>query len=310
MTGDLSLSGQTALVTGAGGFIGPALCRRLCELGADVHAVSRRRRDGAEPPWTWRSADLSDMTVARDLFAEIKPQFIFHLAGHAAGGRDLGLVLPTFTSNLATTVNVLVAAAEKGCTRLLLANSMEEPAPGDATAIPSSPYAVSKWASGAYGRMFHALYDLPVVLLRVFMTYGPGHQDLRKLIPHVTLALLREESPVLAGGERRIDWIFVEDVVDAFIAAAVRPDLEGLTIDVGSGELVSVREIVEHLVGLTGCRSVPRFGALPERRMEQVRAADAEKTYATLGFRPRVNLRDGLARTIGWYRERLTMADL
>ena len=83
--------------------------------------------------------------------------------------------------------------------------------------------------------MFHALYGLPVINLRTFMTYGPGQRDGSKLIPYVATALLRGESPRLSSGTREVDWIYVGDVVDAYLAAAVADGVEGTSIDIGSG---------------------------------------------------------------------------
>jgi UDP-glucose 4-epimerase len=298
------------LVTGASGFIGPHLCRRLCNLGTEVHGVSRAPQGIDRTPMRWWQADLADPSVARSVFEQVKPDIVFHLAGQATGSRDLSLVLPTFRNNLATTVNILISAAEIGCDRVLLANSMEEPEFNETVAVPSSPYAVSKWAGGAYGRMFHTLYHVPSVILRVFMTYGPGYQDLRKLIPYVTLALLRGETPQLAGGQRQIDWIYIDDVVDAFIAAAEANEVEGKTIDVGTGELVTVRHVVEQLARVIDSKIVPQFGTLLERPLEQVRAADAEKSYVMIGWRPKTNLNEGLERTVDWYEDRLQNRDL
>ena len=100
----------------------------------------------------------------------------------------------------------------------------------------SSPYAAAKWAAAGYGRMFHSLYDTPVVILRPFMTYGPG-QASTKLIPAVTLALLRASGPRLSSGRHRSDWVYISDVIEGFVAAATVPGIEGKTIDLGSGTL-------------------------------------------------------------------------
>ncbi len=91
---------------------------------------------------------------------------------------------------------------------------------GEDTSVPGSPYAAAKTAVASYGRMFHALYGLPIVHLRVFMVYGPGPQDITKLVPYVTGCLLRGEPPRLSSGTREIDWIYIDDVVEAFVAAA------------------------------------------------------------------------------------------
>ena len=172
----------------------------------------------------------------RSLFRNIRPDIIFHLASHVKGAPNLEHVLPTFHSNLQSTVNLLTLAAEKGCRRMVLTGSLAEPEPENGELFPSAPYAAAKWASSGYARMFHALYQLPVVIARVFMVYGPAQQDLTKLIPYVTLSLLRGETPKITSGGRLVDWIYVSDVVDGFVALGQAPGIDGATLDLGFGE--------------------------------------------------------------------------
>jgi nucleoside-diphosphate-sugar epimerase len=151
--------------------------------------------------------------------------------------------------------------------------------------------------------MFHTLYRTPVVTLRLFMVYGPGQQDVKKFVPYVTLSLLEGRAPELSSGIRRVDWIYVDDVVDGYLAAAVSAGAEGRTIDLGSGELVSVRSVAERLVKIVGAVGIaPIFGAVSDRPMEQERFADLAEARAVLGWSPRMKLVDGLARTVDWYR--------
>jgi nucleoside-diphosphate-sugar epimerase len=152
--------------------------------------------------------------------------------------------------------------------------------------------------------MFHELYQTPVVIVRPFMTYGPG-QDIRKLIPHIMLSLLQEEAPKLSSGQWQADWIYVDDVVDGFLAAAQVPDVEGHTVDLGSGVLVSIRAVVEQIVHLVGSHVEPLFGALPDRPLEQVRVADTASSYAMMGWEPSTPLIEGLKRTLAWYKRQL-----
>jgi nucleoside-diphosphate-sugar epimerase len=299
-----SLTGRRLLVTGASGFIGARLCRRAHEAGAVVHALSRRPQDEAGEV-RWERGDLTDETVARDLLSRVRPHLVVHLASEVSGGRDLELVLPMLRANLLATVNLMVACAEAGCSRVVLAGSMEEPDLGDPNAVAQSPYAVAKWGALAYARHLHALHELPVVHLRVFMVYGPGQLDLRKLVPYVTVSLLRGESPKLASGAREVDWIYVDDVVDAFLRAAVAPGLDARSLDVGSGELVTARALVLRLHELVGGHANPAFGAIPDRPLERVRAADPAPSAEAMDWRPQVGLEEGLARTVDFYRSNL-----
>ena len=189
--GATMLRGERVLVTGASGFIGSHLVRALTSRGAEVHAVSRetKRENGDRVRW-WRGGVL-DVGSVRQLYMSIRPDVVFHLASHVMGSPALENVLPTFHANLASSVNLLTAAAEHGCRRVILPGSLAEPEPSRGETIPSSPYAAAKWAGTMYANMFHALYGVPVVNARLFMVYGPDQKDHAKLVPYVTLSLLR-----------------------------------------------------------------------------------------------------------------------
>jgi len=299
-----ALRDQRVLVTGASGFFGSHLCRRLHNEGAEVYATSRSARGDGGERFRWLQLDLGDTAAIRRILREVSPDVIFHLSGLATADHSLELVLPTLHSLLVSTVNVLTAAAEMGATRVVLAGSLQEPIADDAEPTPSSPYAAAKWASSAYGRMFRRLYAVPVVNLRVFQTYGPG-QDIHKLIPHVTLALLRGEGPQLSNGTWQADWIYIDDVISGLIAAAQIRNVPERTVDLGSGSLVSVRDLVDHLMRMTGSRAAPKFGVLPDRPLEQVCVADVAQAYSALNWRPTVMLGEGLRRTVDAYRQAL-----
>lgn len=298
------------LVTGGSGFIGSSVCRLLVAEGVDVHALSRAKSPSRSPRdhVRWWRGDLSDAAAVRDIVSSVRPEIILHLAGHTQAARGLEQVEPTFQSNLVSTVHLLSAASAFGCRRIVLTGSLEEPEAVEVEVVPSSPYAASKWAASAYGRMFHALYELEVVILRVFMVYGAEQADVRKLIPSVTLALLRGEVPKLSTGKRPVDWIYVDDVASAFLAAAAAEGIGGMTIEIGSGRLVTVRSVVEQLVPLVDSEGMVEFGALPERPSEQVRAANVARTKALLDWEARVSLEEGLERTVAWYRGEVTGA--
>lgn len=299
------LDGQRILVTGANGFIGSHLCLRLCQEGAEVHAVYRSRRPADFGDQCWWQADLADLEQVKKIVGEVRPEVIFHLASHVKGAPGIEHVLPTFRSNLQSTVNLLIVAAETNCRRVILTGSLAEPDVENGETFPSAPYAAAKWASSGYARMFHALYKLPVVIARVFMVYGPGQMDFTKLIPYVTLSLLQGRTPKISSGERLVDWIYVSDVVDGFLALAQAGGVDGATLDLGTGELVSIRGIVEQLVISIGAGVNAEFGALPDRPLEPTRLAKTAETFAKIGWKPQVPLQDGLKRTVDWYRGKL-----
>ena len=290
------------LVTGARGFIASRLCQRLLEAGAVVYGTSRQSNPTLAPSVRWITDNLTDLDHVRKSIAAVTPSTIFHLAGHVTGSQLLKEVQPTLIANLVSTVNLLTVAAESRDCRVVLTGSMQEPQPHGSA--PCSPYAASKLASTAYAQMFHALYHLPTVVARPMMVYGPGQWDLSKFLPYLIDALLKGDRPRLASGERELDWVFVDDVVEGLMTVAVSSATDGQEIELGSGQLTSVRTVAHTVCRLAGSDLTPVFGALPDRRLETPRVARVVETRALTGWSATTSLDDGLSRTIDWFRKR------
>ncbi len=298
-----NLNRATVLVTGANGFLGRHLIERLKQQGSTIHAVSRSIPDAADGVH-WRQGDLTNLDWLQELVAGVKPDVIFQMSSCSLGGQDARFVLPTFENDLRATVNMLLAAKMSGCSRIVLAASLEEPILDGRPLTVSSPYAAAKACSTYYGVMFHQLYGVPVTILRLFMTYGPGQKPY-KLIPYTIVNLLKGESPRLSSGARPVDWVYVDDIITAFLRAAVRPEAIGAPIELGSGSLAPVREVVRQIHELIPDSPPPLLGALSDRVMETVRCADTEAARRILDWQATTPLRKGLLRTIDWYRERI-----
>jgi UDP-glucose 4-epimerase len=293
--GALPLEG-TILVTGGSGFLGSHLVTRLVGSGCDVVCTTRRLDQvGLDQTATWRACDLADSNAVDALFSSIEPEIVFHVAGLASGVREADNIRPTLNGNLIASINVLMASLAANARRVVLAGSYEEPEGG---AVPRSPYAASKAAATAYSQMFALLYELSIVVLRPSMIYGPGQPDTTKLIPYVTRCFLSGAGPVLASGRRPVDWVYVDDVTEAFLAAASAPNVGGEVIDVGSGELHTIREIVELLAIKTQTTTVAEFGGLSDRPAEYVGAADTSRARELLGWEATTSLDEGLSRTV------------
>lgn len=296
------MTGSTVLVTGANGFLGRHLLDRLAGAeGVSVHAVSRslpQDEHGRSAAIHWQQLDLADADRVRAVVREIAPAVIYHLASDNQGGREAGLIPASFRNDVQTTINVLMAAEELGCKRLVLPASLE-----DREAVPVSPYAAAKMTCRLYGQLFHSLYGLPVVFLRPFMTYGPGQKPY-KLIPFAIRALLNGQSPAISSGARLVDWIYVDDVIEGFVRAAAAPNAAGSTIDLGSGVLVSVREAVEKASSMISSSASATFEGASTRGREIVRAAEMGPAKELLGWEPRTTLDEGLRRTIEWFRRK------
>jgi nucleoside-diphosphate-sugar epimerase len=296
----MKLENAKALVTGATGFIGSALTAKLLQKGANVFAISRGEMDSGDGVH-WRRGDLSDPAFVETTIQEVRPDYIYHLASHVLGAREFEVVESTFRSNFLSAFNLLIATHQTPCKRLILAGSFEEYNSHTETIIPSSPYTAAKIAASNYARMFHKLYGTPVCMAALYMVYGPGQIDLTKLLPYVILKTLKGESPQMTSGVRKIDWIYVDDVVSALLQMAEAPDIDGMTIDIGSGESITIEDIVKLTMELIDPEIHPEFGSVSDRPMEQERNADVDETFRKIGWRATTGLRSGLQQTIDYY---------
>ncbi|WP_165977179.1 NAD-dependent epimerase/dehydratase family protein [Nonomuraea diastatica] len=306
--------GTRALVTGATGFIGSHLVRRLAGLGARVHAVSRRPPAATGHGERWHAADLRDAAATAALVDAVQPEVVFHLASEVTGAREPDVVAPTLAGNLGAAVNLLRSVTGTPVRSVVLAGSVEEPGDGQA---PSSPYAAAKAAATGYARMFHALWRVPVSVLRVAMVYGPGEPNTARLVPYVTTSLLNGRSPRLTSGTRLVTWVYVEDVVDAFVLAGAGSDAAGHVLDIGTPEPVSIRETVELLAGIVGGierdsagggaggPARPEFGAVAARPLDRTQRSDLGPAERVLNWRPATTLEAGLRQTVDWYAKRM-----
>jgi UDP-glucose 4-epimerase len=269
----------------------------------DLVALSRFPRPD-ETRLRWIVCDIAEPGAVADVVTSVRPEVVIHLAGAVRGDRSLEAVAPTLRANLLGSVELLEAATRVGSRRIVLSGSLlEEPAEGGTLTVPPSPYGASRWAASAYGRMFHALFDAPVVILRPSFAYGPG-QETTKLIPHVITTLLEGGSPRLSSGDRLLDCVYSEDVARAYVDAASAAGVEGRTIDIGRGVLTSVRQIVELIVEFVGPTvGRPLFGELPVRPREQEVEVDVDETARVLGWRANTTLEEGLRATVEWFRE-------
>ncbi len=275
----------------------------MSEAGAIVHAISRQPREATISISHQHVADMSiEADVAR-VIADAQPDYVFHLASRVSGSRSIDEMEPTFSSNLASTVHLLRHVTGTTCRRIVLAGSLEE------SAAPSSPYAAAKNAASMYARMCFDLYQTPITIARLFMVYGPDQPDVRKLVPYVAVSLLSGRRASVSSGVRPVDWVYIEDVVDALLASASDPATLGKTIDVGTGQLTTVRSVAERIAKLAGSTDGPVFGAVDDRIAEEVRAADPTDAARIIG-RPLTPLDEGLRRTVAWYRERLRSGEL
>ena len=177
----------------------------------------------------------------------------------------------------------------------------EQPAAADDAAIPTSPYAASKWAATGYARMFHSLYGTRSVTARIFMVYGPGQVELQKLVPYVCLSTIAGRNPELMSGTRGVDWIYVEDVAHGLVALLDKGPDDGSLVDIGTGRLVTTGDIAHMICQSAGDTVQPEIGVVADRKLETECKADIVRTRELTGWSPGTIVEDGLRQTLEWY---------
>jgi nucleoside-diphosphate-sugar epimerase len=289
-------------VSGASGFVGSHVVRRLLREGTRVTALSRPDSD------PWRIADLlDDVEVAPlgDPRSLRGVEVVFHVgaAGVRPAGNQDDLVLE---ANVLGTQRLLAAALDAGVERVVYCGSCFEYGEGtqlveDAPPRPRTAYAASKAAARFVAEAFSRRHGLPVVSLFLFTAYGPFEPAYR-LVPAAIAAALDGRPLELTSGKQTRDFVHVEDAADAFLAA-VAVDVEPCeSFNVCSGTETPVRELAQTVVEEVGSNVELRLGALPHREDEIWHlSGDPSRAAARLGWRAKTPLRDGLASTIEWF---------
>jgi len=297
------------LVTGATGFIGQRLVRRLLEAGARICAgVSpdeRPERVAELPVQAQRlTFDLRDAGAVRAAVAEAAPQVVLHLAaiGVTNPGVDPDLALAV---NAGGTLHLLEPLRGRDVRRVVLVGTCYEYGARETVEglDPFNVYAASKVAAWAFGRMYWRAHGLPVVTVRPFQVYGSGQPDHTLVLAAIRAALAGADFPMTPGEQER-DFVHIDDVVDGMLATATAPGIDGESLDLGTGQSHTVRQVVERIWEMTEARGHILPGALPYRPGEVMHlVADAGRTARLTGWRARVGLEEGLKRTTNWVQE-------
>lgn len=290
-------------VTGATGFIGRPLTQRLLEAGVDVAAlVLPGERDDLPAGVRPFVGDITDAQAVRAAVAESRPAALLHLA--AVGITQPGLpAAEALRVNVGGTLALLDAARAVGSVRrmVLVGSSYEYGARRcDEGLDPFNSYSASKVAAWAFARAAYNAWRAPVVWMRPFQVYGPGQRP-RALIPAALRAALSGEDFQMTAGAQQRDFIFVSDVVAGLIAALTAPHthIQGQALDLGTGALRTIHEVVAQIWALTAARGQMLAGAIPYRPGEAPAIpADAARTRRLLGWEAKTSLADGLRQTI------------
>ena len=316
---------KRVLVTGAGGFIGSHLVERLVVEGARVRALVHYNSRNDPGLLTLLPADTLEHVEAvpgdlRDPVAVRQAVegmgIVFHLGALISIPYSYKHPFHVAETNLMGTLNVLQACREMGVRRLVHTSSSE--VYGTALRVPidedhplqgQSPYSASKIGADKLAESYFCAYELPVVTLRPFNTYGPRQSD-RAVIPTIITQALTQELVHLGNLDARRDLTYVTDTVDGFIMVSEAADVEGKTYNLGAGSDISIGELAEKIIKLVG-RSVKidvdEARLRPERSEVQRLLADNTLAKKELGWEPRISLDEGLRQTIEWISDNLEL---
>jgi len=313
------------LVTGAGGFIGSHLVERLLAEGAMVRAFVRYNSRG--DPGLLRmlttqelsqveiiAGDLQDEHAIRKAVEGI--QVIFHLGALISIPYSYQHPIEVAKTNLFGTLNILTASRESKVERIVHTSSSE--VYGTAIHIPiseshplqgQSPYSASKIGADKLVESFFCAFELPVVTVRPFNTYGP-RQSARAVIPAIITQALTQKTILLGNQYTLRDFTFVKDTVAGLLKAAEVPGILGEVINLGTGQEIMIGEIAQKIIRKTG-RSVKikvdPVRLRPERSEVMRLLSNNTLARKTLGWEPTVSLDDGLDQTIDWIKSHLEL---
>lgn len=314
-------------MTGAQGFVGSWLAERLLDEGArvitllrDVGPEARFNADGIADRCTQVRADLTDYEAMTWALNEHGVRAVFHLAAQTIVGTANRSPLSTFDTNIKGTYTLLeacrgVGAVSRPIERIVVASSDKAygsndklPYKEDFPLLPLYPYDVSKAATDMIARSYALTYEMPIAVSRLANVYGGGDRNHSRIVPGTIAALIDGKAPVIhSDGSPERDYLYVEDAVDAYLAIAASLDERahwGRAWNAGSGQPISVREVVDKLIATSGRDVEPEVhgeGTPPGELDRQF--LDSEAIKSELGWQPRWSLDDGLAATWRWYSE-------
>jgi len=318
----MALSGKRIFITGGAGFIGTTLARRLVD-GSEIVALDNLHRDaltGTElaehPNFSFHQADVLDGDAVRGLAGGAT--HIVHCAGIAGVDTVLESPVRTMRVNVIGTYNVLEAAAATLDTleRMVDFSTSEvfgthafNVSEGQVSTIGSVgearwTYAVSKLAGEHMAHAYHDELGLPTVTVHPFNIYGPGQIGGGAIRAFIEAALAGRDLTIHGDGSQIRAWCYVDDMVEGTLLCLERPEAVGQAFNIGNRRsTVTIYDLAQRVKRLTGCPGEIVFQPLHYADVE-LRIPNVEKARELLGFEARVDLDEGLQRTIAWYRER------
>jgi dTDP-glucose 4,6-dehydratase len=316
----MKIEGKRTLVTGAGGFIGSHLVEALVRMGAEVRVFVRynsrcelglleRLPGEIKEEIEVFAGDLKDPEALR------RPtkgcEIVFHLGSLIAIPYSYVNPMDFVQTNILGTANLLNTCLRSNTEKIVhtstsevygtaIYSPMDEKHPLQA----QSPYAATKIAADKLAESYYRAFDLPVAIARPFNTYGP-RQSARAIIPTIVLQAFNGDNVVLGSLDPARDFTYVEDTVRGLIEVAKSRDSVGEVINIGCGREISIRELVQVILSIIGKKAeifIDDERVRPEKSEVDRLMCDNFKARKLLGWEPRIDLTDGLRRTIDWFK--------
>ncbi len=298
-----------ALITGGAGFLGSALANRLIADGHHVRVLddlSAGERERLDPRVAFSAGDTRDIPKLWSLLQGI--DCVYHLAARVSVPESILYPVEYNAVNVGGTVSLLTACRDAQVKRLVLASSgavygeqVQQPVKEDSLLHPATPYAVSKMASEQYVLAIGNLWGIETVILRIFNAYGPGQPlppSHAPVIPRFLKQVLSGGSVVIFGSGRQTrDFIYLGDAVEALVRAGHAEGINRSILNIGSGVEVSISELVDTIEHITGYPAHRLYNREEDQGASRL-VADISLARQKLGFKPKVNLAEGLRLTI------------
>ena len=305
---------KRVILTGGAGFVGANLARRLVLDGHEVHLLVHPASDlwrlaGLRRDARLHCVDLEDTEAVGQVVRTVSAEWVFHAAAHGAYP-DQDDVYRMISTNLVGTVNLVEAASATGFEAFVHTGSSSEygakdHAPSeDAVLEPNSAYAVTKAAATHYCRHVAAVRGIAIRVLRLYSVYGPWEEPTR-LMPRLVVKGLRGAWPPMARPSTARDYVYIDDIVDAYLAAATVADQPpGALYNVGTGVQTSLRELTGIARAELGVPSDPAWGTFADRAWDAATwVADPTAACKALGWSARHDVASGLRSFAGWFRD-------
>ena len=307
-------NGKRVLVTGATGFVGANLARRLLLDGCEVHLLTHQqdqtwRIDPVRGDVSLHEADLCDRDSVGRVVAEARPEWVFHCAVYGAYSWQSSVERMVQT-NLLGTIYLIQACMRANVESFVNTGSSSEYGYKDRASAeddwlePNSEYALTKASSTMYSRWIARTTGFAISTLRLYSVYGPW-EDPGRLLPTLIRYGIVGKLPPLVGADIARDYVSVEDVCRAYRMVVTRPaDGEaGAIYNVGTGKQTSLRDVVDIARRVLKVSAEPQWGSMPDRRWDtRTWVADPRKIERDLGWRPKDTLEEGFRRMVEWFR--------